>query len=103
EPIEHEAIVSDQHEAALELGEALLEDFERRDVEVVGRLVENQHVGRLQHQSRDQDPRLPSAREATHGQLELLRLEQKALGPRGNLNAASLESDGVTLGRESPP
>src|SRR5439155_21262729 len=29
--------------------------------------------------------------------------EQKALGPRGNVNAASLEGDGVTLGRERPP
>jgi hypothetical protein len=54
----------DQHQRALELGQRLLEHFEGRDVEIVGGLVQDQHVRRLAHQPRDQDPRLLAAREA---------------------------------------
>ena len=95
--------MGDEHEASLELGEAVLEHLERRDVQVVRRLVEDQQVGRLAHQARDEDAGLLAAREAADGQLELLGPEQEALGPRGDVDAAALEDDGVALRRERAP
>ena len=62
----------------VELGQALLEHLERRDVEVVGRLVEDQQVGGLQHQARDEDARLLAAREAAD------RQPRAARGGRGS-------------------
>ena len=51
--VEQEAVVGDQHQRARELQQAVLQHLQRRDVEVVGRLVEDQQVGRLQHQPGD--------------------------------------------------
>src|SRR5207245_2312409 len=53
--LEHETIVGDEDERAIEFGEAVLEDLERRDVEVVGGLVEDEEIGGLAHQARDED------------------------------------------------
>ena len=84
----------------VELGQAVLQHLERRDVEVVGGLVEDQQVGGLAHQPRDQDAGLLAAGEAADRQLELLGPEQEALGPRGHVDAAALVDDGVALGRQ---
>ena len=48
--IEEEAVVADDHRAAGEILDRLLERAQRLDVEIVGRLVEQQHVAAaLQH------------------------------------------------------
>src|SRR5437879_5501585 len=98
--LQHEAVMGDEDEAALELREAVLEDFERRDVEVVGGLVEDQHVGGLAHQARDEDAGLLTTRQAAHGHLELFGSEQEAPGPGRDVDAAALPRDRVALGRE---
>ena len=98
--LEHEAVVGHQHEPALELGERVLEHLERRDVQVVGGLVEDEQVGGLAHEARDQDARLLAAREPADRHLELLGPEQKALGPRGDVDGAALPGEGVALGGE---
>src|SRR5262245_40348047 len=77
--VEQVAVVRHEHQRARELEQALLEHLERRDVEVVRRLVEQQHVRGLEHQARDQDPRLLSAREPADRRVELLGTEQEAL------------------------
>jgi hypothetical protein len=43
--VEEGAVVADQQQRARELDQQLLEQLQRLDVEVVGRLVEHQHVG----------------------------------------------------------
>ena len=48
------AIVRHEQHRAVELLERFLQHVERVEVEVVGRLVEHEHVGRLEHQPRDQ-------------------------------------------------
>ena len=45
-----------QHEGAGELEQGLLENIERRDVEVVGGLIEDEQVGRLEHHPGEDDP-----------------------------------------------
>ena len=44
DPVEHVAVVGDEHEPAAEGGQAVLEPGDGVDVEVVGRLVEHQQV-----------------------------------------------------------
>src|SRR5262249_20489511 len=98
--VEQEAIVGDEDEAARKLGEALLEHFERRDVEIVRWLVENQQIGRLPHQARDVDAGLLTARQSSDGTLELLGAEEESLGPRRDVNAPSPEAHCIALRRE---
>ena len=50
--VEEESVVTHYDQASLELGEVILEDAEGHDVEVVGRLVEYQEVGRPHQHSR---------------------------------------------------
>jgi hypothetical protein len=92
--------VRDQDERAVEFREAVLEHLERRNIEVVGGLVEDQQVGGLPHQPRDENAGLLPSRQMADRHLELLGPEQEALGPRGDVDAAALPHDGVALGRQ---
>ena len=62
--VEQVAVVGHEHERARELEQALLEHLERRDVEVVRRLVEQQQVRGLQHQAGEQHARACSPPES---------------------------------------
>ena len=48
--------MADEQDGPLVLDQQRLEQFERLDVEVVGRLVQDQHVRRLGEQLRQQQP-----------------------------------------------
>jgi hypothetical protein len=48
DPLEHEPVVCDQEDRAGELEQRLLQHLERRDVQVVGRFVQQQHVRRFE-------------------------------------------------------
>ncbi len=78
----------DEDERAGKLEQRLLENVERRDVEVIRRLVEDQQIRGLQHQPGEDDARLLSAGKARHRGLELFRPEEKAPGPRRDVNRA---------------
>jgi len=94
--------VGDEDEGARELEQALLEDLEGRDVEVVRRLVEEQQVGRLEHQPGEHRAGLLAAGEPAHRGLELLGAEEEALRPPGHVHAAPLEDDRVAVGSQRP-
>lgn len=51
--IDKEAVVGDDDDRSSERGEIILKDVEREDVEIVGRLVEEEEVGIL-HEHRDE-------------------------------------------------
>jgi hypothetical protein len=51
--IEEDAVVADEQDGAVEIGDQLLQQFQRFDVEVVGGLVHDEHVGRLREQARE--------------------------------------------------
>ena len=87
-----------EDEAPVELGEAFLEHLEGRDVEVIRRLVEDEEIGGLAHEARDQDARLLPAGQAAHRHVELVGTKEEALGPRRHVDAPALEGDGVALG-----
>ena len=58
---EERAVVADCDHGAVEAVERPLERFRRVDVEVVGRLVEQQHVVAVELEAQDLEPRLLAA------------------------------------------
>ena len=94
--------MGDEHERARELEQALLQDLEGGDVEVVGRLVEEQHVGRLEHQPRHEHARPLPAGEPSHRRLQLLGAEEEALGPARDVHRAALDDHAVARGGQRP-
>ena len=98
--IQEVAVVGDQDQAAAVLGEAVLEPGDRVDVQVVGRLVQDEQVG-LGHQRPGQrDPLGLSAREAFDG-LVHHRAQAQAVRHRGRLPLALVVplDDGLAHGR----
>ena len=85
------AVVADDHQRARPAVEQVLERGQRVDVEVVGRLVEQQHV-RLAHQQPHQlQPAALAAGEVAHERAALLAAEAEALAqhPGGQLGAVA--------------
>src|SRR5438874_105085 len=81
--IEEEAVVADHHRATGETLDRFLERAERLDVEVVGRLVEQEDVAAPLEHLRDVDPVALAARELADILLLVLALEVKGadIGP----------------------
>ena len=94
-PIQQVTVVSHQHQRAGELHQAVFQDFQRRDVKIVGRFVEQQNVGRLQHQPGNHHAGLLPAGEAAHRNVKLLGAEHKTGGPSGDVDGAFAEYDDV--------
>ena len=65
----------DKDDGSGEIGEIAFEDFESWDVKVVGRLVEDQNVSRLQHEARDVNAGALSAGEVFDREIELFGFE----------------------------
>ena len=74
--VEHVAVVGDQHQAAAEGGEPLLEELDGVEVEVVGRLVEDQHLVLADQQPGQRNALGLAARQLVGG-----RVEQRAPCP----------------------
>jgi len=66
QPLEERAVVGDEQHGAGVLGQERLEPLDCLDVEVVGRLVEQQHVGGGHERPRQQHPAAPAARQRVH-------------------------------------
>jgi len=99
-PVNKVPVVANEHQGAGELEQGLLQDFQRRDVEVVRGLVEDEQVGRLEHHPGENDPGALASREAGHRDLELRGIEEKALRPRRDMERSPAVDHAVPLGRE---
>ena len=73
DPIEHVAIMGDDHEPAREVLEFVLQPLDRIDVEMVGRLVEHEQVGIGDQCPGQRDPLLLPTRELVHRPVDHLR------------------------------
>ncbi len=93
--VEQITVVGDQDERALEFEQGFFEDLEGGNVEVVGGLVEQENVGGLKHEARDEDAGALASAEAADGLVELLGGEEKTVCPGGDVDDAILEDDGV--------
>ena len=76
--VEHVAIVGDQHQAASEGGEPFLEELDGVEIEMVGRLVEDQHLVLA-----DQQPGQCGSLGLPARQLVGRRVEQRRSSPAG--------------------
>ena len=82
-PVEERSIVRHDDDAAVELGEERLEQIETREVEVVGRFVEEEHVeARQQDRGERRACGLP-ARHRGHRRVEQIDRETDAVDDRG--------------------
>ena len=77
----HVAIVRYQHDRATKLEQALFQNFEGRDVEVICGFIQQENVGWLKHQLGNQDPCPLATRESFDGLVELFPLEQELRCP----------------------
>ncbi len=91
--VEEVAIMRDRDDGAGEFLQELLEPFDRFGVEMVGRLVEQQHVGLRQQQAAERDAALLAARQ----RLDLRFPRRQAQGVGGDFERA-LERMAVVRG-----
>ena len=77
--LEQAAVVGDEHEGTLVVGEERLEPLHRVDVEVVGRLVQQEEVGVGEERARQGDARELAAREGEQAALQHVVREAEAL------------------------
>src|SRR5438067_1793488 len=93
DPIEEPPIVADQHGAAGEIQQRFLERAQRVDVEIVGRLVEQQEVAALLQQLREVDAVALAARERPDSSLlaRALEVEPRHVRARRDLLLSELD------------
>src|SRR5262249_3351124 len=91
--IEEPAVVADDDRAAGEVEQRLLERAERVDVEIVGRLVEQQEVAPLLQELRQVDAIALAARQRSHPALlrGALEVEPRHVSARRHLLLAQLD------------
>ena len=94
------AVVADQYHCSGELRKAVFEDFQRRNVEIIGRFIEKKQIGRLQHELRDPHTGLLAAGQAADEYVQLFRLEKELLRPGGDVQTAVAIQDRVAVGAE---
>ena len=66
-----------QHQRAGKLEQAFFEDLESGDVEIVGGLVEQENVGRLEHELRDENAGALASGEAADGLVSCSPVKRK--------------------------
>ena len=71
-------VVADHHHRPAELGQRLDQSVARLDIEMVGRLIEDQNMRRLAGDQRERQPRPLAARELAHGDIDLVARETEA-------------------------
>src|ERR1700690_2942284 len=87
----------DQHQRAAKLEQALLQYFEGRDVEVVGRFIKQENVSGLKHELRDQDSRPLASGKPLYRLIKLFTGEQESCRPRGHVDHAVLINYRIAL------
>ena len=89
--------MGDQHHRRIQVHERLLEPLQRLDVEMVGGLVEQQHVGARRERARQRGPReLPSG-EGVQRPVEVGLGEPEPVGHRGGAVAPQVAAAGLEL------
>ena len=87
--LEEPAVVGDQHDRRVDRRQALLEPFQRLDVEVVGRLVEQQQVRIAGERARERAAGQLAAREGAQLAVEVVLVKAEAARPRSSRAGAS--------------
>jgi hypothetical protein len=99
--VEQIAVVRDQDQRARKFEKIFFEDFERRDVEVVGWLVEEENVRGFKHQLGDENAGTLAAGEIADGLIELFAGKEESSRPTCYVNGAALVDDAVAFRGQS--
>ena len=78
DPVDEVAVVADEQQRLGPAGEMVLEPGDAVDVEVVGGLVEDQHVGRRQQEASQREPHPPAAGQLLHAAIGVAGGEPEA-------------------------
>ena len=89
--------MADQHHGTWKACQGFFEHFQRRDIEIIGGLIEQQKVGRLHHHLRHAEAGLLATGEGANGHVQLLILEQETLGPSQHMVGSVLEFHRFTV------
>ena len=92
-----------QHQRACVLQQALFENLERCNIQIVRRLIEQQQIRRLQHQLCDQYPGALAATQPLDRLVQLLARKQKFRRIAGNVHHAPLVDHRVRIRSQRPP
>jgi len=98
-PVQEVAIVRHDHDRAFVVGQERLQPLERLDVEVVGRLVEQQERRALEQESRKHRAHPPAARELGERARELRGPEAETAQDRVRLVSAALSAPAAAASR----
>ena len=82
-----------ENESAGKFQQALLENFQGRDVQIVRGFIQQQDVRGLQHQLSDQDASSLAAGQSSDGLVERIAGKQKTRRPGCNMDCAILVND----------
>src|SRR5208282_3173329 len=93
--------MGDQDQCAAILEQAFFQNFKGGNVEVVGGLVEEEHIGGLEHELRNQHTGAFASRKPADGLIELLAGEQESCRPRCNMSHAVLIDHRIAVWGES--
>jgi len=77
-----------------------VQHFERGQVQIVRRLIQNQHVGRMLHEAGDEHAGLFSAGELADREIELIGTKQKPTGPGTDVHRVAGENDRIAGWRQ---
>ena len=100
DPVQHEAIVRDQHQGAAVFQQAFFQDFQSRDIQIVGGFIQQQDVRRLQHELRDQDAGPFASGEPPDRPIQVVWRKEKPCCPRGDVNHSLLINHRIAVGRK---
>ena len=98
--IEHVAIVRDKDQRAAILEQAFFQDFQRGNVEIVGGLVEKQHIGGLKHELSNQDASAFTAGKPADALVQRFTGEEETRSPRRDMNHLVLITHRIAVGSE---
>ena len=79
----------------------MLEDFERRNVEVISRFVEQEDVGLGEHEARNENASLFAAGEFADRAVELIMGKEEAFGVGGDVDEFAVVVNGIGIWGES--
>ena len=93
--LQEPAVVGHEHDGRVEVEQRLLEPLERLDVEMVGRLVEQQQVGLGGERARQRGARELAAGERSQRAVEIVVDEPEAMDDRARPLAPAIAADGL--------
>src|SRR6266545_580777 len=95
--LQQETVMCDEHQGARKVHKAFLQHLQGWDVEVIGRLVENQEIGGLEHESGDEESSLLTPRKPMDRQFQLVGAEEEPLSPRHHLDGTVSIDDRIAF------